>query len=135
MWGFESSIPSHTARSSSGPGHRPLKAEIAGSNPARATKLSEPGHCAGLFVFLSTEDTAGTDGSGGDPRGWRAACAVVDCAGGLLRRLWRRALLAQGNPPVLHLPCVAARACTLPAMTAGSITDVRGIRVGHWTDP
>ncbi len=27
------------ARSSSGLGHRPLKAEIAGSNPARATKF------------------------------------------------------------------------------------------------
>ena len=26
------------ARSSSGPGHRPLKAEITGSNPVRATK-------------------------------------------------------------------------------------------------
>ena len=37
MWGFESSIPSHTARSSSGPGRRPLKAEITGSNPVRAT--------------------------------------------------------------------------------------------------
>ena len=44
MWGFESSIPSHecTARSSSGPGRRPLKAEIAGSNPARATRGMAP---------------------------------------------------------------------------------------------
>jgi hypothetical protein len=34
--------PAHgLARSSSGPGRRPLKAEIAGSNPARAT-LSAP---------------------------------------------------------------------------------------------
>ena len=40
MWGFESSIPSHMAHSSSGPGHRPLKAENAGSNPACATKWS-----------------------------------------------------------------------------------------------
>ena len=39
MWGFESSIPSHLAHSSSGPGHRPLKAEIAGSNPACATTM------------------------------------------------------------------------------------------------
>src|SRR5437762_6873062 len=38
MWGFESSIPSQMAHSSSGPGHRPLKAEIAGSNPACATR-------------------------------------------------------------------------------------------------
>ncbi len=47
MWGFESSIPSHLARSSSGPGHRPLKAEIAGSNPARATNLecASPRRC------------------------------------------------------------------------------------------
>src|SRR5579883_1074970 len=38
MWGFESSIPSHTpAHSSSGPGHLPLKEEIRGSNPLCAT--------------------------------------------------------------------------------------------------
>jgi MFS family permease len=37
MWGFESSIPSHAAHSSSGPGRRPLKAEIRGSNPLCAT--------------------------------------------------------------------------------------------------
>jgi hypothetical protein len=51
MWGFESSVPSHplvfVAHSSSGLGHRPLKAEIAGSNPACAT---DPGN-AGVVCF------------------------------------------------------------------------------------
>ena len=37
MWGFESSIPSRVAHSSSGLGRRPLKAEIRGSNPLCAT--------------------------------------------------------------------------------------------------
>ena len=50
MWGFESSIPSHLARSSSGPGHRPLKAEIAGSNPARATTYRGPACSPGLSL-------------------------------------------------------------------------------------
>ena len=42
----------HTAPSSSGPGHRPLKAEIAGSNPAGATsKTTSASHTAGRFFL------------------------------------------------------------------------------------
>ena len=42
----------HTAPSSSGPGHRPLKAEIAGSNPAGATsKTTSASHPAGRFFL------------------------------------------------------------------------------------
>ena len=61
MWGFESSIPSHPARSSSGPGHRPLKAKIAGSNPARATIDSRP-RIAGSFAWNIAARVGGAQG-------------------------------------------------------------------------
>ena len=44
------------AHSSSGPGHRPLKAEIRGSNPLCATKTvieTTPDHCPGLFLVTN----------------------------------------------------------------------------------
>ena len=40
------------AWSSSGLGRRPLKAEIGGSNPLQATKLSQVRSFPGLFCFL-----------------------------------------------------------------------------------
>lgn len=51
MWGFESSIPSHSrAHSSSGPGHLPLKEEIGGSNPPCAIRRADG---APIFGALS----------------------------------------------------------------------------------
>ena len=41
------------ASSSSGLGRRPLKAEIAGSNPVEATKEFSLHKCAGFFVFAA----------------------------------------------------------------------------------
>ena len=41
------------ASSSSGVGRRPLKAEIAGSNPVEATKEFSLHKCAGFFVFAA----------------------------------------------------------------------------------
>ena len=41
------------ASSSSGLGRRPLKAEIAGSNPVEATKEFSLHKCAGFFVFTT----------------------------------------------------------------------------------
>src|SRR3990172_8439513 len=73
MWGFESSIPSQTAHSSSGPGHRPLKAEIAGSNPACATTHLNLGKapvrasgCTGAFsvVTMLREEVCATSLAG-----------------------------------------------------------------------
>ena len=60
MWGFDSSHPSHfstaqtyVAPSSSGLGRRPLKAEVAGSNPVGATRNPRSAACfAGLNSFF-----------------------------------------------------------------------------------
>lgn len=43
----------YVAPSSSGLGRRPLKAEIAGSNPVEATKEFSLHKCAGFFVFAA----------------------------------------------------------------------------------
>ena len=57
MWGFDSSHPSHfrqrityVAPSSSGLGRRPLKAEVAGSNPVGATR-NHKSPARGIFDF------------------------------------------------------------------------------------
>ncbi len=92
MWGFESSIPSHLARSSSGPGHRPLKAKIAGSNPARATTLltlpKAPSRSDGWEPDRSPFDSW-TFGARQDPPGSHRPRRVADLSGH--RRRIRRA--------------------------------------------
>ena len=50
----------HVAPSSSGPGHRPLKAEIAGSNPAGATRINGVGQPRGWPIRLSEPDNLET---------------------------------------------------------------------------
>ena len=55
------------AHSSSGPGHRPLKAEIAGSNPACATnetKASERSACSGAWQLWPCCGHPHSEGSG-----------------------------------------------------------------------
>jgi hypothetical protein len=60
MCGFDSCYPSHLARSSSGSGRRPLKAEITSSNLVRATtNVKAVGFAGGLFCYAQASDSAG----------------------------------------------------------------------------
>ena len=60
MWGFESSVPSQpfvarVAHSSSGLGHRPLKAKITGSNPVCATIYNRSDLGSGRFSVFAAD--------------------------------------------------------------------------------
>jgi hypothetical protein len=65
LWSQKCYLQGVTAHSSSGLGHRPLKAEIRGSNPLCATNSSAslfefgtPPNCAGFSVFGSRKSAA-----------------------------------------------------------------------------
>ena len=80
----------HTAPSSSGPGHRPLKAEIAGSNPAGATRKRYIGQPSGWPFCLDwpcdsvVPTNSGQQGTRGAPStnavgdGFKRACRKVE---------------------------------------------------------
>jgi hypothetical protein len=60
MCGFDSCYPSHLARSSSGSGRRPLKAEITSSNLVRATtNVKAVGFAGGFFCYAQASDSVG----------------------------------------------------------------------------